>query len=206
MQRTPTMIGVVSLVGAVLIAGPASALTAYGTAHLNVRSGPGFQYPVVGQMEYNAPVQLSGCLADYTWCNISVGLLIGWASGEYLVLHESGQSETIGVNGAKMAIPVVTPQSVATVVPAAPPVGAVVAVAPSVGLVQPIAPAPAVIDYVAHQAVEPVLVNGEVVVGATLPAAVPYYPVPQSPCVFTYVNGQKVLVEPGSNRILYIFR
>ena len=41
MQRMRAMIGLASLVGAALVAGPASALTAYSpTGHLNVRSGP----------------------------------------------------------------------------------------------------------------------------------------------------------------------
>jgi uncharacterized protein YraI len=67
MQRMRSMIGLASLVGAALVAGPASALTAYSpTGHLNVRSGPGFQYPVVAEMEPNVPAAISGCIADYT--------------------------------------------------------------------------------------------------------------------------------------------
>ena len=36
-----------------LAAGPALAVPGYSTAHLNLRTGPGTQYPVVGVMEYN---------------------------------------------------------------------------------------------------------------------------------------------------------
>jgi uncharacterized protein YraI len=54
MKRTRVMIGLASLVGAALIASPAVALNAFSpTGHLNVRSGPGFQYPVVGVMQQN---------------------------------------------------------------------------------------------------------------------------------------------------------
>ena len=45
MHRTHVMIGLASLLGAALAAGPALAVTASSpTGHLNVRSGPGFQY------------------------------------------------------------------------------------------------------------------------------------------------------------------
>ena len=43
-------------------------------------------------------------------------------------------------------------------------------------------------------------------VGATLPAAVPVYPVPASPYVYSYVNGQRVLVEPAARKIVYVIR
>jgi hypothetical protein len=57
-----------------------------------------------------------------------------------------------------------------------------------------------------QQAVQPVIVNGEVMVGAVLPAAVPVYPVPASPYVYSYVNGQRVVVEPAARRIVYVVR
>jgi len=45
-----------------------------------------------------------------------------------------------------------------------------------------------------------------VMIGATLPAAVPVYPVPASPYVYSYVNGQRVLIEPAARRIVYVIR
>ena len=195
------MIGLASLVGAALVAGPASALTAYSpTGHLNVRSGPGFQYPVVAQMEPNVPAAISGCVANYTWCGVAFGGLTGWASAEYLVTDAGGKLTNLQVSGAELGIPIVVPEGVGEVV-ATPPVGAMVAVPPSVGLVEPILPAPEVLSYVTAQPIQPVLVDGEVMVGATLPAAVPVYPIPASPYVYSYVNGQRVLVEPSARRI-----
>jgi uncharacterized protein YraI len=56
MHRTHVMIGLASLLGAALAAGPALAVTASSpTGHLNVRSGPGFQYQVVSQIPANTP-------------------------------------------------------------------------------------------------------------------------------------------------------
>jgi uncharacterized protein YraI len=206
MQRMRAMVGLASLVGAALAAGPASALTAYSpTGHLNVRSGPAFQYPVVAQMEPNVPAAISGCIADYTWCGIAVGGLTGWASAEYLVTSAGGKLTNLQVAGAELGIPIVVPEGVGEVV-ATPPVGAMVAVPTSVGLVEPIAPAPEVLSYVAAQPIQPVFVDGEVMVGATLPAAVPVYPIPASPYVYSYINGQKILVEPAARRIVYVVR
>jgi uncharacterized protein YraI len=205
MQHTHAMIGLASLVGAALIAGPALALTAYAPGHLNVRSGPGFQYPVVGEMQPNVPSEISGCVADYSWCGVAAGGLTGWASAEYLVTGAGGQLKNLKVAGAQLGIPVVVPTGVGQVV-ATPPVGAMVAVAPTIGVVQPILPAPEVLSYVTQQAVQPVLVDGEVMIGAALPAAVPVYPIPASPYVYSYINGQRVLVEPAARRIVYVVR
>jgi uncharacterized protein YraI len=206
MHRTHAMIGLASLIGAALLANPASAVTAYSpTGHLNVRSGPGFQYPVVGEMQQNVPAAVTGCIQDYTWCGVALGGVTGWASAEYLVTDAGGKPTNLQVSGAQLGIPIVVATGVGAVV-ATPPVGAMVAVPPTVGVVEPIAPPPEVLSYVTAQPIQPVIVNGEVMVGATLPAAVPVYPVPASPYVYSYVNGQRVLVEPAARTIVYVVR
>jgi uncharacterized protein YraI len=82
MHRTHIMIGLASLLGAALAAGPALAVTASSpTGHLNVRSGPGFQYQVVSQIPANTPAQITGCVSDYSWCAVALpGGVTGWAS------------------------------------------------------------------------------------------------------------------------------
>ncbi len=206
MKRTHVMIGVASLAGAALVAGSALAVPAVfsPTGHLNVRSGPGFQYGVVAQMPANTRFPVTGCIQDYSWCSVVVGNVTGWASAPYLVTDAGGKPTNLQVSGAQLGIPIVVPTPGAVVV-ATPPVGAMVPVAPAVGVVAPIVPAPEVLSYVTQQAVAPVLVNGEVMVGAALPAAVPVYTVPASPYVYSYVNGQRVLVEPSARRIVYVF-
>ena len=205
MQRAHAVFGLASLVGATLISGPAVALTAYTPHHLNVRSGPGFQYQVVGELQPNVQAEIPGCVADYSWCGIAIAGLTGWASAEYLVTDSSGHLTNLKVAGAQLGIPVVVPTGVGPVV-ATPPVGAMVPVPPSVGAIEPILPAPEVLSYVGQHLVQPALVDGEVVIGATLPAAAPVYPIPASPYVYSSVNGQPVLVEPASRRIVYIVR
>ena len=181
------------------LAGPALAVPGYSTAHLNLRTGPGTQYPVVGVMEYNTPADITGCLADYSWCSISVAGLNGWASSEYLVINQSDQIQQI--NGPDSGIPVVEANVEAVVAPAA--VGALVA---ANGHVVALVPEPAVVDYIAATPVDPYALEGEVVVGAVVPAAVTLYEVPNSAYGYTIINGLKVLVDPTSRAVVYIYR
>jgi uncharacterized protein YraI len=208
MKRTHAMIGLASLLGAAMVAGPALAVTASSpTGHLNVRSGPGFQYAVVGQIQANVPAQITGCVSDYSWCAVAPPSgQTGWASAPYLVTNAAGTPKNLQVAGAQLGIPTITPANTGAAVVATPPVGAMVPVPPSVGVVQPIAPPPNVVSYVTMQAIQPVIVNGEVMIGATLPAAARVYPIPSSPYVFAYVNGQRVLVEPTARKIVYVVR
>ncbi len=60
--------------------------------------------------------------------------------------------------------------------------------------------------YVTANKVDPVYLEGEVVVGSALPANVKVYEIPNYPNRYAYVNGRTVLVEPGSNRIVYVYR
>lgn len=144
MKRMHAMIGLASLLGAAMAAGPALAVTASSpTGHLNVRSGPGFQYSVVAQMQANVPAQVTGCVSDYSWCAVALaGGVTGWASAPYLVTSAAGTPKNLQVAGAQLGIPTITPVNTGSAVVATPPVGAMVPVPANVGVVQPIAPPP----------------------------------------------------------------
>ncbi|CAN5536850.1 DUF1236 domain-containing protein [soil metagenome] len=73
----------------------------------------------------------------------------------------------------------------------------------------PVAQRPAFRDYIVRERVPTYTVPDEVVVGATLPdAGVTYYDVPESvastPLRYTVVNGQTVLVEPRTRRVVQV--
>jgi len=208
MQRVHAMIGLAALLGVALVSGPAAAVTAYSpTGHLNVRSGPGFQFPVVSQIQAKVPAEITGCVSDYSWCSVALpGGTTGWASGPYLVTSATGTPKNLQVAGASLNIPIVVPVNTGSNVVATPPVGAMVGVPNTVGIVQPIAPPAEVITYVTRQTVAPVIVNGEVMIGAALPAAAPVYDIPASNYDFAYVNGQRVLIDPTARRIVYVVR
>jgi Protein of unknown function (DUF1236) len=62
-------------------------------------------------------------------------------------------------------------------------------------------------SYVATHTYPTYVYNGDVVVGATLPAGVTYYRVPAdyyAPAYYAVVNGHTVLVDPNSGKILQV--
>ena len=73
-------------------------------------------------------------------------------------------------------------------------------------VVDAISPPDQVTTYVRSNPVDPVYLEGEVVVGAGLPETVQLRPVPDYEYNYVYVNGQPVLVEPQSRRIVYVVR
>jgi uncharacterized protein YraI len=200
MNRTSKTLALAAGIVTLVAAGPALAVPGYSTAHLNLRTGPGTQYPVVGTMEYNVRSDITGCLADWSWCSITVAGLSGWASAEYLVIDQGGQ--VMQITGPDSGIPVVEAEGVAVVVaPAA--VGVVVGAG---GHVAAIVPEPAVLEFISATPVNPFAVQGEIVVGAVLPAAVTLYQVPGSVYGYTIVNHNKVLVDVNTRAIVYIHR
>jgi hypothetical protein len=60
--------------------------------------------------------------------------------------------------------------------------------------------------YVTTNQIDPVYLEGEVVVGASLPETVELREIPDYEYRYVYVNGQPVLVEPSSRRIVYVVR
>jgi hypothetical protein len=63
-----------------------------------------------------------------------------------------------------------------------------------------------VVSYVQSNQGQPVYLDGEVVVGASLPETVVLSEVPDYEYRYVYVNGQPVLVEPQTRRIVYVVR
>jgi len=60
--------------------------------------------------------------------------------------------------------------------------------------------------YVTSNRVDPVYLDGEVAVGSTLPSTVRVYEVPRYEYRYASVNGQTVLVEKDSNKVVYVYR
>lgn len=77
-----------ALLALVLLAVPAAAQSrpaiAYTTANLNMRTGPGTNYPVVATVPRGGGVTIFGCTPDFTWCDAAFTNVRGWVSGRYL--------------------------------------------------------------------------------------------------------------------------
>ena len=199
--RSTIMMAAVTAVAALSLPTFASAATvASALTPLNIRTGPGPQYSVIGAIPTKGQATINGCIQGSQWCQVSYNGTQGWAYSQYL----------IGTGG-----PVVVGQ-LPPVTYAAPPatVGATVVeptidgefIAPDGTPLSLAPPPPTVQTYVTSHPVAPVYLNGEVVEGAGLPQTVVLSPVPQSQYEYAYVNGVRVLVEPRTRRVTYIYR
>ena len=171
---------------------------AVATTPLNIRSGPGPEYPVTGAIPTNGQAAILGCIEGSLWCQISYNGAQGWAYSQYLTganaraLPPIAYSAPATTTGTTIVRPTYSGDFVAPVATTQP-----MQIAP---------PPPTVQTYIVQNPRPQVYLNGEVVEGAGLPPDVALAPVPGSEYQYAYVNGVPVLVEPSSRRVRYIYR
>lgn len=186
---------------------------------LNLRAGPGPVYEIVGVIPADGVVTVEGCLDSANWCKVSFDGTEGWASGDYLTAMVDNTPVVVYTNREKVAVGTVTYEdksaegaavggtagAIAGAVVGGP-VGALVGVVLGGGLGAVAAPDEKVTTYVVGNPVEPVYLDGEVVVGAGIPDSVTLSDVPDSEYSYAYVNGVPVIVERKQRQIVYIVR
>lgn len=191
---------------------------------LNVRKGPGPGHPVVGVIPAGETVQINGCLSEANWCRVSYGTTDGWASSDYLTVTGTEaegivvlsqrpatvQVETITYDNSAADAAATTSVGVAGAAagaavagPAGAVVGLILGAAAGDAAVEPTAE---VVTYVEQNPVEPLLLDGEIVVGAGVPENVVLHPVPDSEFSYLYLNGQPVVISNADRRIVRIIR
>ncbi|MCU0789499.1 MAG: DUF1236 domain-containing protein [Nitratireductor sp.] len=204
--------------GAMLLSGTALAQQkVQATTDLNVRAGPGPQYEVVGLIPGGGDATVSGCTSSGKWCSVSVNGVKGWAFSEYLTASVEGQSMVVTKLPQSQAVPTVEYDEAAGAATGAVggavvgaliggPVGAAIggAAGAAIGANNP--PPDRIRTYVVDNRVDPVYLDGEVVVGAGLPESVQLRTIPDYEYDYVYVNGVPALVDPGSRRIVYVYR
>lgn len=211
-----------------VMSGPALAQQAVSaTTDLNIRQGPGPQHPVVGVIGADDQATLEGCAQGSKWCMVTHNGVQGWAYSDYLVADVSGTEVIVTERAAEIqptetytrrvesdsaaggATAGMATGAVAGAIIGGP-VGAVIGgvAGAATGSIAGAAvePTPEVTTYVRNNRVEPVYLEGEVVVGATLPETVEIHQVPDYEYRYVYVNEVPVLVEPQSRRIVHIVR
>jgi uncharacterized protein YraI len=193
---------------------------------LNVRAGPGPQYPVIGVLAAGQQATLNGCLENSKWCTIAEAQGQGWVYSDYVAADFGGSQVMLTERPADSGVAIVSPPAdigggdagafaggatgaIAGAIVGGP-VGAAVGGAAgtiaggATGTV--IDPPEAVRHYVVTHQEAPVYLDGEVVTGATLPDTVVLREVPDYQYRYVNVNGQPVLVEPQSRQIVYVVR
>ena len=189
--------------------------TATAWTELNLRAGPGATYDIIAVIPSAQSVTVEGCLEESNWCRVSYGENNGWAAGDYLTATVDAP---IVVNRERLAVKTITYEksSDATVGGGATgavagaiiggPVGAIIGAAVGMTMGDAITPEERVTTYVRANPVEPVYLDGEVVVGAGIPETVTLSEVPDSEYYYAYINGVPVLVEREQRRVVYVVR
>jgi uncharacterized protein YraI len=195
------------------------------TSDLNIRSGPGPQYPVVGVIGIDGQAALDGCLEGSRWCRVNYNGVDGWAYSDYLIADYSGREIVVTRRPAEAEIPVVTYEGssgtgagaavgtaggvVAGALiggPIGAAVGGIAGATAGATAGTAIDPSPQVRAYIIENEIEPVYLEGEVVVGAGVPETVELREIPDYEYRYVYINGQPVIVEPRERRIVYVVR
>ena len=202
------------------LATPAMAeFAATATTDLNIRSGPGPQYEVIGSIGASQAATVNGCLEGSKWCEVSHNGVTGWSYSEYLTGEFGGERVVISAAPDTVDVPEVdyeqTASTNATVGAAggaitgaliAGPVGAAIGGVAGAAAGAVVTPPENVRTYVVQNRTDPVYLEGEVVVGAGIPDTVELREVPDYEYRYRYVNGQPVLIDPATRRIVYVYR
>jgi len=212
--------------GALALAAPLAFATsalaqfaAVATTDLNIRSGPGPQYEVVGSIGAAQTTTVNGCLQDSRWCQVSHNGVIGWSYSEYLAGDFGGERVVISSAPATVEVPMVDYDQTASTNAAVGaaggaitgaliggPVGAAIGGVAGAAAGAVVTPPDEVRTYVVENRTDVIYLDGEVVVGAGLPDTVELREVPNYEYRYRYVNGQPVLVDPTTRRIVYVYR
>lgn len=207
--------------GLVLATSAYGETTARAWTDLNLRSGPGPTYSILAVIPASAEVMVDGCLEAGNWCRVTHDGVSGWSSGEYLTAMIEAP---IYANRERLAVGTVTYEETTTTTGSTGgtvaggatgaiagaivggPIGAVIGAAIGMGVGSAATPEERVTTYVRTNPVDPIYLDGEIVVGAGIPETVPLAEVPESEYYYAYVNGVPVLVERENRRVVYIVR
>ena len=202
--RTAMLVAAVTSTAAISFPA-AAAIVASAMTPLNIRSGPGPQYAVIGFIPDRGQAMITGCIQGSLWCQVSFNGKQGWAYSQYMTATLSGRS--LAVAEMRDIPPVIYQAPVTTVGSAVPaPIVTETLVAPQPGAPLALTPPPQVGSYIVSHPVTPAYLNGEVVVGAGVPEDVVLSPVPGSDYDYAYLNSQPVLVEPSTRQVVYVYR
>jgi len=83
-MRKFVLAAALALTPAVFAATAADAAPAYARTAVNMRAGPGTDYPRIDVLRTGQRVELHGCLEGWSWCDVSIRGNRGWVSAAYL--------------------------------------------------------------------------------------------------------------------------
>ncbi len=96
-----------TLAGLALAATAAMAAPGFVTQNINMRAGPGIDYPLVAQLPQGTQAEIFGCLPGWSWCDVGVQDLRGWVAGPGLQLVYDDQPEPLAGYGIAAGLPLI---------------------------------------------------------------------------------------------------
>lgn len=199
-----------------LLTAPAFAEPAIVATDLNLRAGPGPNYVIQASMPAEAQVEVEGCVEGGQWCRVTYDGQTGYAFAPYLIVTEAEtmrpvteittiETVTYEDNGGDALI---GGAAGATIAAAA--IGGPIAIAGGVvlgSLLGSVAdPEEETVTYVRQNPVEPLFIQGEPLIGATIPEGVTLSTVPDSEFSYANLNGETVIISNENRSIVYIVR
>lgn len=87
---------------------PAAALaeTAFTTRTINMRAGPAKDYELVMQLPGGTPVEVGGCVNDWSWCDVFVGQDRGWVYAGNLEYPYQDHRVSVMTYGPRIGLPI----------------------------------------------------------------------------------------------------
>jgi uncharacterized protein YraI len=104
-MRKLLTVGLASVLLAISFA--TSAQDAFTTRSVNVRAGPDTSYPPVATLGGGAPVQVMGCLDDWSWCDVAFEDNRGWVYAPYLSYVYQGARVPFYTYAPSFGIPII---------------------------------------------------------------------------------------------------
>jgi uncharacterized protein YraI len=85
----------------------AAAQNAVTTHPVSVYSGPDDSYPMVAQLDADAPIQVMGCLNDWSWCDVAFADNRGWLYAPDITYDYEGGYVPLYTYAPSLGVPVV---------------------------------------------------------------------------------------------------
>ncbi len=102
---TPIAAGFISLLAAPTVAFAQDAIV---TTDLNMRAGPSTSFPVVDVVPGSTPVDIHGCVAGYSWCDVSADGNRGWVYSGYLSYAARGSYVPLVEYVSEIDVPIIS--------------------------------------------------------------------------------------------------
>src|SRR5579862_5732486 len=106
-MRTSTCLRLLFGICLLGLSAAAAAQNAVTTQPASVFAGPDDSYPMVAQLDADAPLQVMGCLDDWSWCDVAFGDDRGWVYAPDVIYNYSGGYVPLYTYAPSLGVPVV---------------------------------------------------------------------------------------------------